>query len=354
MKRIIFALVVLAAAGGDALAVPASFSFTGRLADDGVPVDGSITLGLELFDVASGGSALWSESHATTADNGLISVAMGGQAALDPADFGGGDLWLAVTVEGQTMSPRLQVRSVPYAMRAEICDDAEAIGGIPAAEVQQVLDSSCAVGTAIRNIGPTGTVTCEPAGVPAGAIAFFGVACPSGWTEYTALQGRTILGVPAGGTIGGSNATVTSLGNQGARNLTQAPAHSHDVDPPNSPAAATGTGSTHQHTVDPPPWSITGGSHSHNILTGTGIAAGESVRPQFSRENTNQGTASTETDSSHTHSFDAAAFTLAQSGNHAHDVNLAPFDTEATGTNVAVGGVDVAMPYIQLRACQKN
>jgi hypothetical protein len=126
----IAAALVLAVGAGDAGAVPASFSLTGRLAKDGAPVDGAITLGLELYDVAQDGSPLWSESHATVADRGVIAVAMGGDVPLDPGDFGGGDLWLGVTVDGTALSPRLAIRSVPYALRAGVCDSADSLGGL--------------------------------------------------------------------------------------------------------------------------------------------------------------------------------------------------------------------------------
>lgn len=43
----------------------------------------------------------------------------------------------------------------------------------------------------VKRLVPTGNV----------AITFFVDACPSGWSEYTALRGRYPVGVPSGGTI---------------------------------------------------------------------------------------------------------------------------------------------------------
>lgn len=45
-------------------------------------------------------------------------------------------------------------------------------------------------------------------GVPAGMIAAFNAACPSGWTELTAARGRVIVGVPASGTLAATVGTA--------------------------------------------------------------------------------------------------------------------------------------------------
>ncbi|MBI1971505.1 MAG: hypothetical protein HYS52_01485 [Candidatus Wildermuthbacteria bacterium] len=48
--------------------------------------------------------------------------------------------------------------------------------------------------------------------VPAGAVMSFNLAtCPSGWTAFTAGQGRYIVGLPSGGTLAGTSGNA--LGN---------------------------------------------------------------------------------------------------------------------------------------------
>jgi len=64
-------------------------------------------------------------------------------------------------------------------------------------------------------------------GVPSGTIAFFAAACPTGWSEYTALQGRYVVGVPSGGTL--SAAVGTALSNQENRPVGQ---HTHGITDP--------------------------------------------------------------------------------------------------------------------------
>ncbi len=54
---------------------------------------------------------------------------------------------------------------------------------------------------------------------PAGTVVYFDLAaCPAGWTELTAARGRTIVGLPSGGTLGGTQGTA----------LTNLEARTHD------------------------------------------------------------------------------------------------------------------------------
>ncbi len=66
-------------------------------------------------------------------------------------------------------------------------------------------------------------------GTPAGTVVFYnGAACPTGWTEYTAARGFTIVGLPASGTLNGTVGTALT-------NLLDR-THTH-------------TGSSHAHTI---------------------------------------------------------------------------------------------------------
>ena len=51
----------------------------------------------------------------------------------------------------------------------------------------------------------------DPLEIPSGAVMFFNLtACPSGWSEITAARGRYLVGLPLGGTLGGSAGTPLS------------------------------------------------------------------------------------------------------------------------------------------------
>jgi len=64
-------------------------------------------------------------------------------------------------------------------------------------------------------------------GVPTGTIAFFDQACPAGWYEVTAAQGRYLVGLPSGGTLGGTAGTL--LSNQENRAVG---VHNHGISDP--------------------------------------------------------------------------------------------------------------------------
>ncbi|HTM20225.1 MAG TPA: hypothetical protein VL172_06955 [Kofleriaceae bacterium] len=335
-RSVALATLLLALGGGAAHAVPTTFTFTGRLLDGDAPLDGDVTMDLAIYDTSNGGMPVWAETQTTTADSGLISVAMGSEVALDPADFGGGDLWLEVTVNSTVLTPRYQFRSVPYAIRAGMAEDSEAVGGIPADQVQQVLDSSCTVGNAIRNIAPDGTVTCEPvvsggSGVPMGAIMFFDVDCPSGWSAYDQMNGRVAVGAAAAN-IGDQVGTPLISG--GTRTITDVPQHHHSVDPPST--------STSTHTGDTPSMTSSG-AHAHAFEMYANLSSASAAVGAHGGENAITPDGVTSTDGAHVH-------TMNQLPDHNHTVDIASFNSSDTG----VTAVDVTMPYLQLRACRKD
>jgi hypothetical protein len=94
---------------------------------------------------------------------GVFSVSLGETVPLTDAQLQSPALWLDVTVEGQTLTPRQQLLATPYARRAD----------------------------AVAN------------GIPAAVVMFFNLAaCPAGWSEFTSARGRYVLGLPQGGTLG--------------------------------------------------------------------------------------------------------------------------------------------------------
>lgn len=113
-----FLAVPLAARGAD---VPSRLHYQGRLLDvEGRPVQGIVVLKLEFFREPSGGSALWSEDALSVlARDGVFKVELGERTTLDPAMFRDGPLFLEVTVEGETLTPRIAVAPVPYAYHSQ-------------------------------------------------------------------------------------------------------------------------------------------------------------------------------------------------------------------------------------------
>ena len=234
--------------------------------------------------------------------------------------------------------------------------------------------------------GPIGPA----AQIPSGMIVFFAGACPSGFTEYTALRGRTLMGsasANAGESVG------NALNSGGIRSITQVPSHVHVVDPPASSSAdagshkhsvdppSTSSDSTgaHQHSVDPPNTSTNStGNHSHNVdppNTGTSSAGNHNHNFRTAHHDTdssssqgypagnnhnsmrttdrvqreeNRGTIrdagnhshsvdisnfNSGSAGSHSHSVDIGSFNSGSAGNHSHTTNIAAFDSSAAGNH---------------------
>lgn len=97
---------------------PPHLNYQGLLLDDaGNPVDdGGYNLTFALYDVPSGGTALWEQTVAVTTTAGLFNTTLSG---FDPSLFDGSDLWLGITLQGESeMVPRQALSSVPYAINA--------------------------------------------------------------------------------------------------------------------------------------------------------------------------------------------------------------------------------------------
>jgi hypothetical protein len=95
-------------------------NYQGRLTDptSGEPVaDGSYTMVLRLYDVASGGTSLWAETKDVEVQGGIFSTALGDTKALDQSMFDGQTLWLGIKVgtDGEA-TPRQRLVPVAYAL----------------------------------------------------------------------------------------------------------------------------------------------------------------------------------------------------------------------------------------------
>jgi len=109
--------------------------YQGRLLDPstGSPKpDGSYRMILSLYDAATGGSVLWSESKDVAVNDGLFTTFLGDTVSLELSDFDGRPLWLSVTVGADPeATPRQRVAHVAYALHAE---DADMVDGRQAAD----------------------------------------------------------------------------------------------------------------------------------------------------------------------------------------------------------------------------
>jgi len=113
--------------------IPKKINYQGRLLDSGtgVPLVGPHTMTFRIYDAVSGGSLLWSETKVEEADSsGVFATVLGNVTSVDIAFED--PCWLEVEVDGEVLSPRRELVSVPYAFSAQNtgrASDADSLGG---------------------------------------------------------------------------------------------------------------------------------------------------------------------------------------------------------------------------------
>ncbi len=174
--------VVTCAGAAFAQSVPATVSFTARLADDGAPVQGTKLFTFKLYPTVAGGTEAWSEQQQLTVADGNVSAELGASMPLNEMLLSGARLYLEVSVDGAVLSPRTPLVSVPYAIRSGVTGR---LGALAEADVQRRVSSACPVNSSIRAIDAMGTVTCQSASVMSvgdGGTAISGVFAGAGLT----------------------------------------------------------------------------------------------------------------------------------------------------------------------------
>lgn len=103
---------------------PALVSYQGKLSDSsGQPVaNASYSLTFALYNQASGGALLWTETHPSVpVTAGVFQVLLGSVTPLLDSAFEG-STWLEVRLGGNALLPRSRIVSAGYAMRARLAD----------------------------------------------------------------------------------------------------------------------------------------------------------------------------------------------------------------------------------------
>jgi hypothetical protein len=141
-------LCVPASTRAAAPAVPGLLTQQGRLFDSANnPVTGSTTFVFTMYDAATAGTPLWTETQTITLDSGYFSAQLGEVTAIPPTTFAtaastGKTIYLGIKVNTDPeLSPRQPLLSVPYALVAQnaigdITPNSVSINGTP------VIDSS--------------------------------------------------------------------------------------------------------------------------------------------------------------------------------------------------------------------
>ena len=102
--------------------VPDQLQHQGRLLNDqGEPVSGTKTMTFAIYGARTGGALVWEsqEARVELGDGGFYSISLGSSSnPIDASVLEGGARWIEITVDGETMSPRIPLDSTPYATLA--------------------------------------------------------------------------------------------------------------------------------------------------------------------------------------------------------------------------------------------
>ncbi len=125
MRRVssLCTLALLLWAGIAAAAVPQTMSYQGLLRDSGgtIVADGNYNLSFRIYNVASGGSALWTETQTLAVQDGVFNALLGSVTAL-ALDFNT-PYWLGVAVAANPeLTPRVALAAAPYSLNADRLD----------------------------------------------------------------------------------------------------------------------------------------------------------------------------------------------------------------------------------------
>jgi hypothetical protein len=124
MKKCTYFAVILLSIISAYSQIPQTISWQGILQDaDAKNLSGTYSLTVKLFDVASGGAALWSETHSNVViAEGLVNLTLG---SIIPFGINFGDeYWLEIIVGSGTPLPRIKLTAVPYALHSKTAESA--------------------------------------------------------------------------------------------------------------------------------------------------------------------------------------------------------------------------------------
>jgi len=107
--------------------IPRYINYQGKLTDaDDNPVTGDVSITVRLYDVASGGTVLWTETQSVTVTRGVFGILLGNTTVLDDLDFNDA-YWYSVEIESDgEMTPRQRLTAVAYAINADKLDGYDA------------------------------------------------------------------------------------------------------------------------------------------------------------------------------------------------------------------------------------
>jgi hypothetical protein len=127
VRKYPFLAALLLIAMTQVLALPKPINYQGYLTQpDGTPIDTTVAMELELWTDATTGILLYSESHpAVTISKGRFSIEISTGTPTSGtfnSDHFKQDTWLALTINGELLTPRTRLGSVASAQHSEIAE----------------------------------------------------------------------------------------------------------------------------------------------------------------------------------------------------------------------------------------
>ncbi|MDD5005099.1 MAG: polymorphic toxin-type HINT domain-containing protein [Candidatus Omnitrophica bacterium] len=106
-------------------AIPRYLSMQAKVSlKDGTLLSGSKSVTFRIYDAATGGTALWSETQTVTFSNGILDAVLGLTTAFPATMTFNTDYWLSIEVESDgEMSPRTRLTGSPFAFNADQIDN---------------------------------------------------------------------------------------------------------------------------------------------------------------------------------------------------------------------------------------
>lgn len=185
-------------------APPQTVNYQGSLSSAGNPVNGATSVTFRLYDVSTGGAALWTETQSVNVVNGLFSVSLGSTTTFASANLAFDvPYFLGITVGADAeMAPRPPLTSAPYALRAQTAEGLTALRIIPNA------GNTTLIGGAASN-----TIATARSAVIGGGGGSGLAGSPGGDATVVSLSPNQISGAASGAVIaGGSGNLVTHNG----------------------------------------------------------------------------------------------------------------------------------------------
>ena len=128
-ERGIFAVTLLVAfVATAAYGQSPMINYQGKVTDTaGVPLDGTYSLHFKIYNQETGGTALWTETQpSVVVENGIFNVLLGNVNSIPSSLFNGDERWLGLKIGSDPeMTPRQQIVSVGYALRADKANEAD-------------------------------------------------------------------------------------------------------------------------------------------------------------------------------------------------------------------------------------